>query len=52
MISTFRKDPIATHAFTLPVVREVPIQGGASSDSSGPWDVPQSVAYAADAHAW
>ena len=26
-----RKDPIASHAYTLPVVREIPIQAGASS---------------------
>jgi len=52
MPSTFRKDPIATHAFTLPVVREVPAHGVASSGSSGLSDVPQPVAYAADAHAW
>ena len=52
MPAAFRKHPIASHAFTLPVVREVPIQAGASSGSSGPSDEPQPVAYAANAHAW
>jgi hypothetical protein len=47
-----RKDPIAAHAYTLPVVRETPIQAGASSASGDLSGVPQPFAYAADAHAW
>jgi hypothetical protein len=47
-----RKDPIASHAYTLPVVREIPAHAGASSISSGPSAVPKPVVYAADAHAW
>jgi hypothetical protein len=47
-----RKDPIASHAYTLPVVREIPVQAGASSGSDSLRGVPQPVVYAADAHAW
>jgi hypothetical protein len=47
-----RTDPIASHAYTLPVVREVPIRAGASADSAGPPAIGQPVVYAADAHAW
>jgi hypothetical protein len=46
-MTPFRKDPIASHAHTLPVVRENPPSG--TRTSSG---VPQPVVYAADAHAW
>ena len=52
MTAAFRKDPIASHAYTMPVVRETPVLAGASSGSSGLSDVPHPVAYAADAHAW
>jgi hypothetical protein len=48
----YRKDPITAHAYTLPVVRETPIQAGASSGSSRLSGDPEPVAYAADAHAW
>ena len=51
-MTAYRKDPIAFHAYTVPVVRETPIQAGASSASSGQSGVPQPFAYAADAHAW
>jgi hypothetical protein len=44
-----RTDPIAAHAYTLPVVREVPIGTRSSSDPQG---LGQPVVYAADAHAW
>jgi hypothetical protein len=47
-----RTDPIAGHAYILPVVREVPIRAGAQSDSAGPHALGQPVLYAADAHAW
>jgi hypothetical protein len=47
-----RKDPIASHAYTLPVVREIPIQAGASVGPPSVFGVPQPVVYAADAHAW
>jgi hypothetical protein len=46
-MTAFRKDPIASHAYTLPVVREIPPSG--TRPSSG---LPQPVVYAADAHAW
>jgi hypothetical protein len=47
-----RTDPIAAHAYTLPVVREVPIAADSSSASTDPHGVPQPLVYAADAHAW
>jgi hypothetical protein len=47
-----RKDPIASHAYTLPVVREIPIHAGAPSGYPTLSGAPQPVAYAADAHAW
>lgn len=49
---TYRKDPIASHAYTLPVVREIPAQAGISSGGDSLRGVPQPVLYAADAHAW
>jgi hypothetical protein len=51
-MTAYRKDPIASHAYTLPVVREIPVQAGASSGSASLPGVPQPVVYAADAHAW
>ena len=51
-MTAFRKDPIANHAYTMPVVREIPIQAGASSGTDSPSGVPRPVVYAADAHAW
>jgi hypothetical protein len=51
-MTTYRKDPIASHAYTLPVVREIPIQTGASPRTDNLSGVPQPVVYAADAHAW
>ena len=51
-MTSFRKDPIATHAYTLPVVREIVIQAGVSSGIDSVPGVPQPVVYAADAHAW
>jgi hypothetical protein len=47
-----RTDPIAAHAYTLPVVREVPIAAGPPAASSDPHGVAQPLVYAADAHAW
>jgi hypothetical protein len=51
-MTVYRKDPIASHAYTLPVVREIPVQAGASSSSDSLRGGPQPVVYAADAHAW
>jgi hypothetical protein len=51
-VSVYRKDPAASHAYTVPVVRETLTHAGASSGSSGVSEVPQPVVYAADAHAW
>jgi hypothetical protein len=46
-----RTDPIATHAYTLPVVREAPIAAGPSPAPSG-GRLEQAVVYAADSHGW
>jgi hypothetical protein len=51
-MTTYRKDPIASHAYTLPVVREIPVQAGATSGTDSLPGVPQPIVYAADAHAW
>ena len=51
-MTSYRKDPIASHAYTLPVVREIPAQAGFSSGGDSLRGVPQPVLYAADAHAW
>jgi hypothetical protein len=47
-----RTDPIAAHAYTLPVVREVPVGAGPPSAAPAPHGVGQPLVYAADAHAW
>jgi hypothetical protein len=47
-----RTDPIASHAYTLPVVREIPVGAAAPVDSADPPALGQPVGYAADAHAW
>ena len=46
-----RTHPVTSHAFTLPIVREVPLyatlgRGSATEQSAQP------IAYAADSHAW
>ena len=46
-----RTEPIASHAYTLPIVREVPIAGSASA-SLDPHESEQTPVYAADAHGW
>jgi hypothetical protein len=46
-----RMDPIAGHAYTLPVVREVPVPGALSA-SVDPHGSEQTPVYAADSHAW
>jgi hypothetical protein len=51
-VTAYRKDPIASHAYTLPVVREIPVQAGATSGTDSLPGVPQPIVYAADAHAW
>jgi hypothetical protein len=47
----YRTHPVAVHAYTLPIVREVPIHAGvwpgSASQQSG-----RPLAYAADSHAW
>jgi hypothetical protein len=45
-------DPIASHAYSLPTVREVPIGTRAPSDAADPPALDHPVGYAADAHAW
>jgi hypothetical protein len=47
-----RTDPIASHAYTLPVVREIPIRSGAPSDPADPVAIEQRAHYAAGAQAW
>jgi hypothetical protein len=47
-----RTAPIAAHAYTLPVVRELPIGSGSPSASAEQHGIAQPVVYAADAHAW
>jgi hypothetical protein len=42
-----RTEPIAAHAYTLPVVREVPIAASSSAPPN-----PQPLAYTLDAPAW
>jgi hypothetical protein len=54
-VTTFirlRTDPVASHAYTLPGVREIPIQPEAPSEPAEPVAVEPPVEYAADAHAW
>ena len=46
-----RTEPIAGHAYTLPVVREVPIAGSASAPLD-PDGSEQAPAFAADSHGW
>jgi hypothetical protein len=47
-----RTDPVAPHAYTVPVVREVPIRHGSGPPSPAPYDLEQRLAYAADSQAW
>jgi hypothetical protein len=47
-----RTDPVATHAYTVPIVREVPIHAGSAPPASGPHELGHPLAYAADSHAW
>jgi hypothetical protein len=46
-----RKDPIADHAYTLPVVREIPITGSLSR-SLDPDGSEQTPVHIADSNAW
>jgi hypothetical protein len=46
-----RTEPIAGHAYTLPVVREVPLPGSLSASVHPPGSEPTTV-YAADSHGW
>jgi hypothetical protein len=43
-----RTHPVAAHAYTLPVVREVPVGAGLGA----PGGAAQQPLYAADSHAW
>ena len=47
-----RTDAVSAHAYTLPVVREVPVGAAAPAVATDVQGLPQPVAYAADAHAW
>ena len=47
-----RIQPVAAHAYTLPIVREVPICAGQGSGSGMPEQLAQPLLYPADAHAW
>ena len=46
-----RTEPIASHAYTFPVVREVPIAGSVSA-SLDPHGSEQTPVFAADSHGW
>jgi hypothetical protein len=47
-----RVHPVAAHAYTVPIVREVPTYAGQGSGSGTPEQLAQPLLYAADAHAW
>jgi len=47
-----RTDPVAAHAYTLPIVREVPVRAGRGLGDGAPQESARPLAYAADAHAW
>jgi hypothetical protein len=47
-----RVHPVAAHAYTTPIVREVPICAGQESGSGTPEQFAQPLLYPADAHAW
>ena len=46
-----RTDPVVTRAYTVPLVREVPIRPSGHA-ASGPDQVAPPLADAADSHAW
>ena len=46
-----RTDPVVTHAYTVPRVREVPVSSSGYA-ASGPHGLAQPLADAADSHAW
>jgi hypothetical protein len=46
-----RREPSAGHAYTLPVVREVPVPGSLSA-TLDPHESEQTQVYAADSHGW
>ena len=47
-----RIEPIAVHAYTMPVVRELPSAPDAAVARPEPPEPTQPLLYAADAHAW
>ena len=47
-----RIHPVAAHAYTVPIVREVPICAGQASGNGTPEPPEQALVYAADSHAW
>jgi hypothetical protein len=46
-----RTDPVATHAYTVPVVREVPIRRGLGPAASWAHQLGQPLVHSADLHA-
>jgi hypothetical protein len=55
MVTSFirlRTDPIASHEYTLPVVREIPIRRGAPRDPADIVAIEQETHHTADAHPW
>jgi hypothetical protein len=46
-----RTDPVTSHAYTVPIVREVPI-GSGLAPAAPVHQLGQPIAYAADSHAW
>jgi hypothetical protein len=47
-----RIHPATAHAYTMPIVREVPSYAGHGPSSGMPEQLEQPLLYAADAHAW
>jgi hypothetical protein len=47
-----RTEPVAIHAYTVPIVREVPVHAGSEPVASAPHEPRTPLVYAADAHAW
>jgi hypothetical protein len=47
-----RIHPVATHVYTVPIVREVPICAARAPGNGMPEELGQPVMYAADSYAW
>lgn len=47
-----RIDPVAARAYTVPIVREVPLYAAQAPGNRTPEQLEQPLLYAADSHAW